>query len=181
MLPEFPIIDLAKRVEDHNTATHWSCVLKKCERNQYSEEMCAHCKMEQAITRLAIIEEKNLSPQDALGRHSDDSVTLMLWKLMAERGGCKKCHEREYVACLCLFDELSVTRETKMTKVHSLLLQWRQSNAALSVDSYLHGANYLDFVLRRVKYETCAPCSRNYQNIVLPPKKRLCVCVHVSH
>lgn len=97
----------------------------------------------------------------------------MFWKLMAEKGGCKKCHEKEYVACLCAFDN-PIT-----TKVQKLLLQWREKNAGLHIDLHFRGANYLDFVLRHVKHETCLACRKDYQNIILPPHKRLCFCKHV--
>ena len=137
--------------------------------------------MEQAIARLAIIEEMNLSPHDALGRHDEDCVTLTLWKLMSEKGGCKKGHESECVACLCLFDELSVAGQVKSTKVHDLLRLHLRKKVALDVDLYFHDANYLDSLLRRVKYETCTSCARDYQDIFLPPNKRLCVCAHVCH
>ncbi|KAF3038675.1 hypothetical protein E8E12_007573 [Didymella heteroderae] len=54
----------------------------------------------------------------------------------------------------------------------------RRKNTALHIDLYFHGDNYLDFVLRRVKYDTCVSCAKDYQNIVLPPNKRLCFCIH---
>lgn len=148
---------------------------KRCPHTSVSEELCLRCEKEFAIIqymRDELIAESNLNPHDALGLDNNERIGAYFLAVMAENGSCKKCHEREYVACLCTLDALPGGRNER------ILRDWSKKNISLQVDiSFYH--RYLDFMMRHVEYESCLVCPERPHNLQLPPNKRICFCDQV--